>query len=63
MFIAHGTADQVVKFQAGQLAFETLHKIIGDNAVFKKYGGLGHSSSPQELRDVFAFFSTSLQRE
>ena len=63
MFIGHGTADSVVKFEAGQLAFTTLQTIVGENVSFQKYGGLGHSSSPQEIRDVFNFFSSTLRRE
>ena len=54
-----GTADQVVDPKAGARAAEQL-TAAGVATELKHYAGMGHSSCPQELRDVAAFLAKCL---
>jgi len=50
----HGDSDMMVKLKFGELTSKLL-KSAGANATMKKYAGLEHSSSAQEMRDVKNF--------
>lgn len=52
--VCHGTADMVVRFALGQDVHRQL-AAAGVPATFKQYAGMGHSSSPQEIRDIAEF--------
>lgn len=51
IFIAHGTADERIKFAEGKAANDYL-KSIGLNPEFHEYPGMGHSISNDVLRDL-----------
>ncbi|KAK5111803.1 hypothetical protein LTR62_004723 [Meristemomyces frigidus] len=51
IFMGHGNADQVVKYQWGQLTAEKLRE-WGWNVEFKTYRGLPHSAAPEEIGDL-----------
>jgi len=64
IFIGHGTADPVVKFQHGQKSAEyltsdcSIKKATEEDLVgitFKSYDSMGHQSSPQEISDIAKF--------
>lgn len=55
----HGEADPVVNLSLGQATAQLLGA-INPNHQLKTYAGLGHSSHPQEMRDVETFISTHL---
>jgi predicted esterase len=55
----HGTSDEVVAPKAGARAHQQL-KDAGVNTEMKTYDGMGHSSCPQELRDLARFLTTVL---
>jgi predicted esterase len=54
IFMAHGTADQVVALKWGEASFEKIRK-LGYEATFQTYQGLGHSANDKELGDVLNF--------
>lgn len=58
-FLAHGSADQVVRTAYGVQSYERL-KALGVAAEWKLYGGMAHSACPQELADVGAFLAAHL---
>lgn len=51
IFMGHGTADPVVKYQYGQATANQL-KEWGWNVDFRTYKGLPHSAAPEELEDL-----------
>jgi len=53
-FLAHGNADPVVKFNYGEMTKEVM-KTQYANISWNKYSGLGHSSSPSEMKDLKKF--------
>ncbi|CDZ96223.1 Lysophospholipase [Phaffia rhodozyma] len=64
IFWGHGTADQVVGYKYGQQSVEILISQYGlekssgqagKGIQFESYPGLGHGSSPQELKDLSAW--------
>jgi predicted esterase len=58
LWLAHGTADDVVRFTWGQKSHEELLKHLPPGqvaATFKAYPGLGHSCSNRELADLIVF--------
>ncbi|KIJ37418.1 hypothetical protein M422DRAFT_33751 [Sphaerobolus stellatus SS14] len=63
IFMAHGTADEVVAFKYGERSFHYLRdqlkfpavepgKVAGVGVRFEKYEDLGHSADPEELKDL-----------
>ena len=58
--VCHGTADFVVRTEAGKKAADVL-KEAGVPVSFKTFSGMGHSAVPQELSDVASFVQTQLQ--
>ncbi|RMZ81488.1 hypothetical protein DV738_g2234, partial [Chaetothyriales sp. CBS 135597] len=59
-FVAHGDADEVVKYQWGQQSAEFLRKELGHKVEFKTYPGLPHSADPDEINDLETFIRTAL---
>eukprot|EP00238_Polyblepharides_amylifera_P010622 CAMPEP_0196579934 /NCGR_PEP_ID=MMETSP1081-20130531/25815_1 /TAXON_ID=36882 /ORGANISM="Pyramimonas amylifera, Strain CCMP720" /LENGTH=255 /DNA_ID=CAMNT_0041899659 /DNA_START=358 /DNA_END=1125 /DNA_ORIENTATION=+ len=56
MFWGHGETDPMVPMMFGQMGAQAL-KQLGVALEWKSYSGLGHSSSPEEMRDVKKFIS------
>lgn len=54
LLMAHGEADQVVRFSIGQSSFQAITEARGssDHLQFKSYKGVGHSSSDEMIKDV-----------
>lgn len=50
--IFHGSADEVVPFQAAEMTLQAL-SAAGYAPTFKPYPGLAHSVSDEEIRDLF----------
>jgi len=61
VFQGHGNADPVVKYTYGQMTEGVLKKYY-TKTKFQTYGGLGHSSSPQEMSDVQDFIEKCLPK-
>lgn len=59
IFMAHGTADQVVNFPMGKLSYDFL-KEKGYNVTFKQYEGMGHSACLEELDEIEQFLRSRL---
>jgi predicted esterase len=58
MLICHGKSDMVVNYGWGKLSYEGVKGIKGDeNVKFIDYENMGHSSSNEELNDVFEWIS------
>jgi predicted esterase len=67
VLMCHGTADQVVRFEWGQKTYNGIKDLLREklgrepeHVQFKSYSGMGHSGSPQELRDVAQFIKQCL---
>lgn len=56
-FLAHGNADNVVRFNFGEMTRD-LMKMHYRNISWKEYNGLGHSSSPAEMKDLKKFLDS-----
>ncbi|KAF8368859.1 ath-1, partial [Pristionchus pacificus] len=50
----HGTADEVVPYEWGQLTQQTLSKFCS-NVSFKSYNGMGHSTCTEEMKELKNF--------
>jgi predicted esterase len=48
LFLAHGTEDEVVNPKFAELSYKVF-KDLGMDVTFKKYQGMGHNSSDEEL--------------
>ncbi|KAF9356714.1 hypothetical protein BGX26_004870 [Mortierella sp. AD094] len=59
IFWGHGDADQVVQYQFGERSVELL-KQNKYNVKFNTYRNMGHSSSPQEIRDLLEFLKETI---
>ncbi|KAF2430392.1 acyl-protein thioesterase 1 [Tothia fuscella] len=57
VFMGHGDADQVVRYEWGKLTAEKL-KEWGHDVEFKTYPGLPHSADPEEIDDLEAYLRT-----
>lgn len=56
VFLGHGTADNVIKYDLAQKALKILKHDFGfENAELHSYSHLVHSVSPEELGDIFTF--------
>jgi predicted esterase len=51
IFMGHGDADPVVRYQWGQTTAKTLQE-WGWNVDFRTYKGLPHSAAPEEINDL-----------
>ncbi|KAJ2077724.1 hypothetical protein H4R24_004949 [Coemansia sp. RSA 988] len=54
IFHGHGTADEVVMYQYGEMTRDVLEK-NGYNVEFHSYEHMGHSTCEDEIRDLNAF--------
>ncbi|KAJ2384323.1 hypothetical protein GGI05_005045, partial [Coemansia sp. RSA 2603] len=59
IFQAHGTADEVVKYQYGQMTQEALKK-SGYTVEFNEYENMGHQSCSEELNDLKEFLEKQI---
>ncbi|KAJ1851030.1 hypothetical protein LPJ73_003188 [Coemansia sp. RSA 2703] len=59
IFQAHGTADEVVKYQYGQMTQEALKK-SGYIVEFNEYENMGHQSCSEELNDLKEFLEKQI---
>ncbi|KAL7748526.1 hypothetical protein RI367_005936 [Sorochytrium milnesiophthora] len=59
VFMGHGTADDVVRFEWGQRSYALLQS-LNYNVMFRAYPNLAHSASPQEVDDLTAFLKERL---
>lgn len=59
IFMGHGDADPLVKYQWGVKTAETL-KGWGWTVDFKTYKGLGHSADPREIDDLETYIQQRL---
>ncbi|RKP27603.1 Phospholipase/carboxylesterase/thioesterase [Syncephalis pseudoplumigaleata] len=62
IFMGHGDSDEVVQYKFATLSAQTLEK-AGYPVTFKAYRGMGHSSSPDELRDMLTFLNEIIPNE
>jgi predicted esterase len=60
LFQGHGDRDAVVQLKEGTLAHDTISK-FNEKATLEVFPGMAHSSSPAEMRQVFAFVQKQLQ--
>lgn len=61
MLQCHGDCDPVVPYKWGQMTASYLKAFLKEPQ-FKTYGGLMHTSSDEELRDIKKFFVEHLQQ-
>lgn len=61
VFLGHGTDDDIVLFKYGEKSAATLQSVGFSNLTFKTYKGLGHYTTPTEMKDICAFFKEKLQ--
>ena len=57
--MAHGEDDGVVKFQFGEMSYETLKK-LGVDVEFHKIEDMAHEAQPDELNLLGAWLKTRL---
>jgi predicted esterase len=58
LIMLHGEADQVVQHAWGKMSHTGLVGHRGaENTEFKSYRGMGHSSSNEEIEDLFTWFA------
>lgn len=55
VFIGHGDNDKAISVMWAEESSEVLHKGGFENVTFRKYPGVGHTVSGDELGDVFAW--------
>lgn len=59
VLMAHGTADQVVKYKFGEMSNQILTQ-AGAKIEFKSFAGMGHEARPEELDSVRDFLKSVL---
>lgn len=59
IFMGHGDADQVVRYEWGELTAKKL-KEWGHEVDFRTYHGLPHSADPEEIDHLEAYLRTAL---
>lgn len=59
IFMGHGDADGVVKYEWGIMTAEKLRD-WGWNVDFKTYGGMPHSACPEEIDDLEKYFNSRI---
>lgn len=60
LFYGYGTADNVVKFSAGQFSRDVLVEKLGRNVRWHEYVDMVHTASPAEVKDILAFLEEVL---
>jgi predicted esterase len=63
IFMGHGDADQVVKYQWGQQTAKFLKEEMGQQVEFKTYRNLPHSAALEEIDDLEAFITKCLPED
>lgn len=61
IFMAHGDADDVVLPALGEFSYNCL-KELAYPVQFNRYSSMGHSISPEELRDIAQWLQKHLQK-
>jgi len=61
VFLGHGTSDSVVKFNFGEMTKDAL-KSHYSNVQWHTYSGLGHSSHPDEMKDLKKFLEAVIPK-
>jgi predicted esterase len=60
VFLAHGTADQVLKYEYGEATAAKLDELGLARVDFKTYRGMAHSACQEELQHLAAFIAGAL---
>lgn len=60
-FIAHGDADQVVRYDWGAESARVIKEDLGHKVEFKTYADLPHSAALEEIDDLEKWISTCLE--
>ncbi|GAB2216036.1 hypothetical protein Droror1_Dr00023803 [Drosera rotundifolia] len=63
VFLAHGTADDVVQFKFGEKSGQKLSSSGFNDVTFKSYRGLGHYTNPQQINDFCNWLTSKLNLE
>mmetsp|Transcript_25870 Transcript_25870/g.63676 ORF Transcript_25870/g.63676 Transcript_25870/m.63676 type:complete len:309 (-) Transcript_25870:116-1042(-) len=63
LFLAHGTADQVLRYEYGQLTASKLDTMGMKNVDFRTYPGMGHSACQEEFQHLASFISSRLEQK
>ncbi|KAL9270438.1 Acyl-protein thioesterase 2-like protein [Drosera capensis] len=63
VFLAHGTADDVVQFKFGEKSGQKLSSSGFNDVTFKSYRGLGHYTNPQQINDFCNWLTAKLNLE
>jgi len=61
IFWGHGTDDEVVAYRWGEMSVKLLQDLKVKDLTFKSYD-MGHSSHPEELRDLKAWLEKVLNK-
>lgn len=59
VWLAHGTADEVVKYKFGEMSSQLLTK-AGVKTVFGSVKGMGHATTSGEMQDMLGFLKSVL---
>ncbi|KAE8359211.1 Phospholipase/carboxylesterase/thioesterase [Aspergillus caelatus] len=62
-FLAHGTDDDIVKYEFGKTSSKLLQELGLENVQFNSYPDLGHSADPQEIEDLEKFLQQVIPAE
>ncbi|KAJ1789122.1 hypothetical protein LPJ59_005405 [Coemansia sp. RSA 2399] len=62
VFQAHGTADEIIPYQYGEMISEVLKK-NGFDAVFKAYQHMDHSTCNDEIHDMQQFLAKQIPEQ
>ena len=60
VFLAHGTADMVLKYEYGQMTAARLEELGFEDVDFQTYHGMAHSACQEELRHLASFVVKNL---
>ena len=60
IFLAHGTADQVLRYEYGEMTAAKLTDMGFENVDFKTYPGMAHSACMEELQHLARFIASSV---
>ena len=60
VFLAHGTADMVLKYEYGQMTAARLEELGFEDVDFQTYHGMAHSACQEELRHLAGFIVKNL---
>ena len=60
VFLAHGTADMVLKYEYGQMTAARLEELGFEDVDFQTYNGMAHSACQEELQHLATFIVKNL---